>query len=103
MEFEETPLAAASLAQVHSGRLLDGRKVAVKVQFPAVARQLKMDLATISLCVRIVGRVFPKFQFTWVLPEFKSYMNQEIDFSIEAKNNERIKEVFVLVFCLVFF
>lgn len=65
----------------------------MKVQFPAVARQLKMDLATISLCVRIVGRMFPKFQFTWVLPEFKEYMNQEIDFSIEAKNNAKIKQV----------
>ena len=82
------------MAQVHSGKLRDGRKVAIKVQFPAVARQLKMDLATISLCVRIVGRMFPKFQFTWVLPEFKEYMHQEIDFSIEAKNNARIKPMF---------
>lgn len=90
----QAPLAAASLAQVHSGRLRDGRRVAIKVQFPAVSRQLKMDLATISLCVRIIGRVFPKFQFTWVLPEFKQYMRQEIDFRIEAMNNARIKKMF---------
>ncbi len=70
-EFDETPVAAASLAQVHRARLADGRNVAVKVQFPAITRQLKMDVATLSLCVRVVGYLFPKFQFTWVLPEFK--------------------------------
>jgi aarF domain-containing kinase len=90
-EFEETPVAAASLAQVHRAVLADGRKVAVKVQFPAITRQLKMDVATLSLCLRVIGYLFPKFQFTWVLPEFKRYMNQEIDFEVEAANNARIK------------
>lgn len=92
--FDETPIAAASLAQVHRARLMSGEDVAVKVQFPAVRRQLKMDLATISLCVRVVGYLFPKFQFTWVLPEFKDYLYQEVNFEIEAKNNLQIREQF---------
>jgi predicted unusual protein kinase regulating ubiquinone biosynthesis (AarF/ABC1/UbiB family) len=43
----------------------------VKVQFPAIARQLKIDLAAIKVCVAFIGRVFPKFEYTWVLPEFE--------------------------------
>ena len=62
LEFDENPIAAASLAQVHRARLQSGEEVAVKVQFPSIERQLKMDLATISLCVQIVGYLFPKFQ-----------------------------------------
>jgi aarF domain-containing kinase len=92
--FDETPIAAASLAQVHHGTLPGGQEVAIKVQFPSVRRQLKMDLATISLCTRIVGYLFPKFQFTWVLPEFKIYMNQEINFENEVANNLTIKGQF---------
>lgn len=70
-EFEEEPIAAASLAQVHRGVLTDGRKVAVKVQFPAVTRQMPMDVVALTICARVIGYFFPKFEFTWVMPEFK--------------------------------
>ncbi len=41
------------------------------MQFPAIARQLKIDLAAIKMCVALIGRLFPKFEYTWVLPEFQ--------------------------------
>lgn len=61
--FDDVPIAAASLAQVHMATLADGREVAVKVQYPSVRRQLLMDLATVTIAVKIVGRLFPKFEF----------------------------------------
>lgn len=48
---------------MHRARLASGREVAVKVQYPSVRRQLQMDLATISIAVKIIGRMFPKFEF----------------------------------------
>jgi aarF domain-containing kinase len=92
--FDEVPIAAASLAQVHRARLLDGSEVAVKIQFPSVRKQLQLDLATITLSVHIVGRLFPKWQFAWILPEFRTYLAQELDFELEARNNERISAMF---------
>src|SRR5439155_279828 len=50
--FEREPLAAASLGQVHAARLLDGREVVVKVQYPGVEKALQNDLANAAVLVR---------------------------------------------------
>lgn len=70
-DVDEVPLAAASLAQVHHATLHDGREVAIKIQYPVVRRQLQVDLATITLALRMVGYWFPRWQFSWVLPEVR--------------------------------
>jgi hypothetical protein len=54
-EVDRTPVAAASLAQVHSARLADGRRVAVKVQHLGVERLARLDLATVRRVLRIVS------------------------------------------------
>ena len=56
-EFDEVPVAAASLAQVHRARLLDGREVAVKVQYPDIEHIVRTDLAS----VRRICRIYEKF------------------------------------------
>jgi aarF domain-containing kinase len=58
-QFEERPMAAASIGQVHGGVLKDGRKVAVKVQYPGVADSISSDLNNISLLLN-ASRLLPK-------------------------------------------
>ena len=54
-KWDDTPIAAASLGQVHAAEDADGRRFAVKVQYPGVAEALRDDLASASLLRRIVG------------------------------------------------
>src|ERR671914_2733785 len=51
-EFEEEPVAAASIGQVYRARLHDGREVAVKVQYPGVAQAVRADLQNLGLILR---------------------------------------------------
>src|SRR4051812_17025802 len=58
-EFEEEPLAAASIGQVYRARLHDGRRVAVKVQYPGVAQAVRADLQNLGLLLRAAKRMAP--------------------------------------------
>jgi aarF domain-containing kinase len=58
-EFDDVPFAAASIGQVHSGRLLDGRAVAVKIQYPGIAESIDSDLNNLSLLLT-ASRLLPK-------------------------------------------
>lgn len=58
-EFEDDPMAAASIGQVHRGVLPDGRPVAIKVQYPGVARSIESDVDNLLRLVR-VANILPK-------------------------------------------
>ncbi|KAI9329584.1 ABC1 family-domain-containing protein [Zopfochytrium polystomum] len=87
-DFEETPIAAASLAQVHRATTTDGQSVAVKIQYPDVARLLVLDTATMQLLSDIAGYLFPDFSFSWVVTEFRTTLLAELDFTREGRNCE---------------
>lgn len=91
VDFTEAPIAAASIAQVHRACLFDGREVAVKVQYPELAEMVKSDLLTITFLTKCLAWLFPQMEFTWVLPEFKQAMAQELNFIHEANNSEQLK------------
>jgi aarF domain-containing kinase len=57
--FDEKPFAAASIGQVHLGTLHDGRKVAVKIQYPGVADGIESDINNL-LSIMQMGNFFPK-------------------------------------------
>jgi ubiquinone biosynthesis protein len=86
-EFESTPMAAASLGQVHRARLRDGRRVAVKVQRPGVRERVVDDLEAIEDIVALVdahtdtGR---RYEFGRMLDEFRKTMIRELDYLQEA-------------------
>lgn len=65
MSFDDTPLGAASLAQVHKAVLRDGRTVAVKVQHPKVQAQSSKDILLME--VRVCPFLRPHFIFLWKL------------------------------------
>ena len=94
IEFSPEPVASASLAQVHKAVTRDGREVAVKVQYPGLERQVTVDMFTVRLLVNLLGRAFPGFEFSWMLPEFEDSLKLELDFRQEARNGERVAAMF---------
>ena len=87
--FEETPLAAASLGQVHRAALRNGRIVAVKVQRPGVAETVAKDLEAIDEIARLLdarteaGR---RYDLTGMVDEFRNAITLELDYVREADN-----------------
>lgn len=90
-ELDPVPIASASLAQVHRARLHDGRDVAVKVQYPEIARLVDIDLANLRFFIGILARLERNFDLRLILREISKYIRLELDFEHEAENAERIR------------
>ncbi len=96
-EFDDTPVGAASMAQVHRATLLDGSLVAVKVQRPNIEETISLDLAIAQDIAAFVARHVPELSGlnpVGVVNEFSSSMMRELDFSVEAANSARFAEQF---------
>jgi len=96
-EFNPTPQAAASLAQVHLAKLRSGEKVAVKVQRPDIGNLAYIDLATFAYLMQGVER-FTSFgkraDIPMIVEEFIRTLGDELDFYREAWNAIRFREMF---------
>ncbi|XP_019407662.1 PREDICTED: uncharacterized aarF domain-containing protein kinase 1 isoform X1 [Crocodylus porosus] len=90
VNFEDAPLGAASLAQVHKAVLQDGRTVAVKVQHPKVQAQSSKDILLMEVLLLIVKQIFPDFEFMWLVEEAKKNLPLELDFLNEGRNAEQV-------------
>ena len=86
LEFDEKPIASASLAQVYKAKTKMGEDVAVKIQQRPVARFLWVDLATIETYYAVLGYLIPGLRFAWLAKETRRHMTEELDFRLEAKN-----------------
>ena len=96
-EFDRKPMAAASIAQVHSARLHDGRDVIVKVRRPGTKGRIDRDMLALKLLARIAMLLAPRlkhYQPLRIIDEIWSNLRKEIDFRQEAQNIRRFAAAF---------
>lgn len=95
--FDDKPVAAASIAQVHHARLYDGSDVIVKVQRPGIRDQIETDINILTTVARLLDRYMPESRFfnpLGIVEEFSRTVHKEMDFVNEAKNCERFRTNF---------
>jgi predicted unusual protein kinase regulating ubiquinone biosynthesis (AarF/ABC1/UbiB family) len=93
-EFDREPVAAASIGQVHRARTLDGRDVAVKVQYPGVAEAVETDLRNMNMLFPLVKRLAPGLDVKALGGELRERIGEELDYEIEAQHQRRVARVF---------
>mmetsp|Transcript_23992 Transcript_23992/g.46759 ORF Transcript_23992/g.46759 Transcript_23992/m.46759 type:complete len:614 (+) Transcript_23992:190-2031(+) len=89
--FDETPFAAASIGQVHPAVLTDGRRVAVKVQYPGVATSIQSDLWSMKTLISYTGVAPPGLYLDKVIEVAREELLEECDYVREASNTKKFK------------
>ena len=84
-DIDHEPVAAASLAQVHRARLVDGREVAVKVQYPDLPGVIAADLATLDSIANALEKVESSLRLRPILDHLRTTLPLELDFRREAQ------------------
>ncbi len=93
-EFSETPMAAASIAQVHGAVLRTGERVAIKIQRPGIAKTIHSDISILRGLSALLEKYVPEsrtFNPQGIVEEFFNTILEELDFRIEANNIRRIQ------------
>ncbi|MCB0365166.1 MAG: phosphotransferase [Bdellovibrionaceae bacterium] len=98
LSFDEDPLAAASIAQVHRAVLKDGSKVVVKIQRPGIQDIIAEDLSVMYTLAELLDKYIPEarlYQVSSIVNEFFKALDQETNFVIEANNIRRFHKNFI--------
>ena len=85
-ELDPRAVASASIGQVYRARLHDGRAVAVKVQYPGVARAVRADLQNMGLILRAAKRIAPGMDAKAMAAEIRARLGEELDYEHEAQS-----------------
>src|SRR5512143_2964592 len=96
-EFDETPVASASVAQVHFATLPDGRKAAVKILRPGILSVIDHDVALLQICAGLIERLWEdgkRLKPKLVVAEFEKYLHDELDLMREAANCSQLRRNF---------
>jgi len=93
--FDEKPIAAASIGQVHRAVTRDGQEVAVKVQRPNVAGLVDVDLRLLDWFVRALAPSLPKTDYDTILNELGAAIRAELDYRTEATVMRQVADLFV--------
>lgn len=83
--FDAVPIAAASIGQVHRAVALDGRDLAIKVQYPGVAASIDADVDNVATLVKLSGLVPAGFAIDPLLAEAKRQLHEEADYAREGQ------------------
>ena len=96
-DFDEIPLAAASLGQVHRATLYSGEEVVVKVQRAGLRKLFDLDLLAVGKLLKVFRRYFTwtnRYNLEGIYDEFFTVLYQEIDYAIEGANADRFRKNF---------
>ncbi|MEN9578783.1 MAG: hypothetical protein RJA70_1792 [Pseudomonadota bacterium] len=93
-EFDEVPVAAASLAQVHRAVTASGQEVAVKLLYPNIESLIEADMRVLRWVMPVVHRVFGFRRSGSVIDQVDSMLRHETDYTHERSNLERMREIF---------
>ncbi|WP_040928423.1 ABC1 kinase family protein [Nosocomiicoccus massiliensis] len=95
--FEDEPLGSASIGQVHRAVLKTGEVVAIKVQRPNIERNIRIDLEILKTIAQVAEKNFKwakQYQVTDIVDELSTAIIQEMDYTLEARNINRIERQF---------
>ena len=94
-DFDEEPIAAASIGQVYKATLAeDGRRVAVKVQYPGINEAVKADMKNLGLLLRLAKRMTPQLDVKAVGDEIRERIVEELDYELEASNQRTMARIY---------
>ena len=96
--FDLTPLASASLAQVHAATLVSGEEVAVKILRPHIHRRVHHDIRLLQFLAKYLEKIMPsakQFKVLSLVQEFKKILNEELDLNREAANASQLRRQFL--------
>jgi len=83
--FDFTPIAAASIGQVHRATLKDGREVAIKLQYPGIERSIDSDIRNVGMLLKLSGILPDGIDLDPLLEEARQQLHHEADYEHEAK------------------
>ncbi len=89
--FDFEPLAAASIGQVHAAVAADGRELALKIQYPGVARSIGSDVDNVASLLRLARLLPVEFDLSAILAEAKRQLHEEADYLREAEHLRRYR------------
>ena len=92
---DETPLASASIAQVHKAVLMDGTEVVLKVRRPGIKDIIETDLVILESAARRADSSFPEwrvYNLKGIIAEFAIQIQKELDFILDGKNADRLRQ-----------
>jgi ubiquinone biosynthesis protein len=96
-QLDSTPVAAASVSQVHLGKLKSGEKIVVKVQRPDIEQTIREDIKILKKIARFIEKNFRNVDLlnpVAVVDEFENFITKELDFTNEAANIDRFSSNF---------
>jgi predicted unusual protein kinase regulating ubiquinone biosynthesis (AarF/ABC1/UbiB family) len=93
-DFDDTPVASASIGQVHKAVWSDGREVAVKIQYPGADEALRADLKTMQRMVGVIKQLAPGADVQGIVDELISRTEMELDYRLEADNQRAFAKAY---------
>jgi predicted unusual protein kinase regulating ubiquinone biosynthesis (AarF/ABC1/UbiB family) len=92
-ELDFDPAASASIGQVHRARTSDGRDIALKIQYPGVAKSIDSDVDNLAMFLGMARLLPRELDVSDIVEEAKKQLRQEADYATEAANLERYREL----------